>query len=103
LAAALLTLLAALYFGWAAHISKQLAEDSREKVIQVTANKALLDIQSLRVRGETLWNNGYYRSALEMLEQADTLALRFPDVPNMQQQHRELVKKITQCKQEISQ
>ena len=109
LGAAVLAVLVAVYFGWDANRAKVLALQSRQetqnaldKVTREKANKAMLDIQNLRSRGETLLKNGFYTSALEMYQQADAIALPFSDLPEMQQQHQELTEKIAQCQQKKS-
>ena len=92
-----LTLGVAGYFWWDANRQKQAADKAQTEATDALlkfkngqAAKAMLEIKNLRERGEVLLKNQYFQSAKEMYQQADTLAQEYPEIPDMQREHREL-------------
>lgn len=77
------------------------ATEALQKVKEEQAAKAMLEIRSLKDRGERLFKNRFYQSAKEMFEEADTLTQNYPDMPEMQRERQELEGKIKFCDQNL--
>lgn len=102
----LLALLAALtagYLGYKANKQEQIATEALDKYRKEQAAKAMLEIRSLRERGDRLYESGFFPSAKEMYEQARDLVQGqgYADFPDMQEKNRLLEEKINRCNQKL--
>lgn len=100
LGAALIAVGVAVYFAYSAKAAQQTATTALDNFQREQAAKTALEIKNMRERADILMKNQWYPSAKALYQQADTLALRYPERPELQQAHRELLEKIRECNQD---
>lgn len=108
LAGAVLALVFAGWQYWVAAEAEQeakdqgvIAEQALENYRNEQAAKDLLEIRSLRDRGDRLFASDFFKSAKEMYEQAGALARKYPERAEMKEKIHLLEDKLNLCNQKL--